>query len=93
MKLLSTLFLFNPKYLIVLILKISPLFMKTPDVPCGMFAQLRPAAPLKMEMSLFTAPLATSATSSTQETPLPASLTGDSALSNVAILVRQQRSW
>ncbi|XP_029697747.1 WAP four-disulfide core domain protein 1 isoform X2 [Takifugu rubripes] len=71
----------------VLMLKISSFFMKTPDVPCGLFPQLRPAAPLKMETSLFIAPLAMSATSSTPETPLLASLTGDSALSNVAILM------
>lgn len=45
--------------------------------------QLRPAAQLRTEMSLFTVQQATSAISSTQETLLLASPTGDSASSSV----------
>lgn len=49
--------------------------------------KLKPAVQLRMETSLSTVPQGTNATSSTQETPPLASLTGDSALSNVETLV------
>jgi len=49
--------------------------------------QLRPAAPLRMEMSLCIAPQGMSAISSTPATQLKESLTGASASSSVEIQV------
>lgn len=57
--------------------------VQTSDLLICVYVQLRPAAPPRMEMSLYSVQLVTSATSSTQETPPLGSQTEASALNNV----------